>query len=82
MKMLAIKVLDTSTLTVRVRFLLFQLCELFRALDNGLLKFIFERSSRPRKAPKYLTGQESTSTPAIFLLLPNIAKAIVFDKFN
>ncbi len=35
--MLAMKVLDTNTLANKVRFLLFQLCELFRALDKGLL---------------------------------------------
>ncbi len=80
--MLAMKALDTSTLADKVRFLLFQLCELFRALDKGLLKFISKRSSRPKKAPRYLTGLESTSIPSTILLPPAITKAIVFDKFR
>ncbi len=75
--MLTIKVLDTSTFADKMRLLLFQLCELFQALDKGLLKFISKRSSRPKKASRYLTGWESTSIPATVLLPPDIANTIL-----
>ncbi len=65
MNKLAMKVLATRTLAVRVNYLLFQLCKLFQAFFKEASKLFSDKSPRPRKAPKYFTGLELILTPAI-----------------